>query len=1465
MKKILIFTLFISLSMLLFSNIEVSGNSDRVRLSYSRNDRDVTEDKITQVLAIPANDVEITVLDCTIEVLDGRGDVLETRSVPGADFARVQQSFTMRELFAHSIEIDLTKQYADENVQLKTLEIEVSGKDNLPIPQTVSRAFLPVYRSMVDNFDQSYLRDLTEAHSRMLIIAHDDNDLLDNLSIFTSWKNAKGIATDVVFADDLGSTNAQIKSYIQTLYDTEEYPPDYVLLIGDVNGLYAIPSFTIHSGTEDDVTDHPYTLLEGDDYFPEMFIGRMTVDSHNEMQTIAAKVYYYEQQPYMGSNWFENATLSAGNFSSEPPYPTTPVKVTQWLRDKMYDYGYQNIDEAYYWPPYFDDPASIIINSINNGAGIVSYRGWGDANGWHFPQFRKPDLDLLTNGLQLPVMTSFVCNTGDFANSVDPCFGEKWLTLGSATAPNGGVAFLGPSDLHTSTKLNNAIFSGFYGGLLDEGIHTFGAAVLRGKWELWRNFPLNRQNLEELEATVRFYYHVYNILGDPSLDIWTKIPALINCTLPTSISIGTSYLDIDLSTELDGAIVTAIKGDEVFATEIVENGQATLLFNCESAGDMKITITKPNFKPFIDEISVEAQNVDVGFEECSTSGAVIAGETVQLSISLHNFGTETATNVTADLSSENTNVTVNTTTATYGDIFAGNSLIQDYEVTIDAACMDNEVIEFDLAISTGSSAKFEIVVNSLSLEVSEVLVDNENGYLEPDQADDIIVSIQNIGTFGTDNLTLNLISLTPELTINSGSANISGLNIDETGTANFAVQVADTCFVGKNLQFQLEVSDAAGQSSTSFFSLETGEIDNLSPTGPDGYGYYAYDSDDNFYTKSPDYEWIEIDPNLGGNGTVVELGDDRSFTIPMDFDFKYYGVVESDSMTICTNGWISLVPTWETYFRNWNIPSFIGPSGCISAYWDDLIGYLVPGTEDDHYQMRICYYYDQTNNRFIIEWNECVNRQDNVSIEKFEIVLYDPSVYQTATGDGEIQFNYQTFNNIDFDDNYCTVGIENQAQNDGLLYTYANQYPVSATTLRENFSIRFTTEEPQFVSMAIPVAEFSAVETEGLAPFDVQFQNATEPLYYYNTYEWDFGDGTPVSTELNPSHTYLENGSFTITMTATNSLGTDTVVHEDYINILLPDAPTAGFTVDSYGGFTPVTISFTNTSTPHNVLMDYFWDFGDGTTSTGIDVEHIYDEVGFYDIIFVATNPVGKDSLFLEGMISVFDEDSMIWPGDTNNDGTVGLNDIIPIGMYWDERGDEREDLSFSWNGCLYPQDWDVQLAPFADCNGDGKVNITDVLGICMNWNSTHAATMNMPNPGGNMELYRENFEQLYAGLNNSGTELKLKNHIAAMFGWPIVDPEILSKLKQNYPNPFNPTTSISYSIAESGKVQLYIYNIKGQQVKTLVNEYKEAGNFSVHWSGRDEAERKVSSGLYFYRLKNDDKTIDTKKMLLLK
>lgn len=89
-------------------------------------------------------------------------------------------------------------------------------------------------------------------------------------------------------------------------------------------------------------------------------------------------------------------------------------------------------------------------------------------------------------------------------------------------------------------------------------------------------------------------------------------------------------------------------------------------------------------------------------------------------------------------------------------------------------------------------------------------------------------------------------------------------------------------------------------------------------------------------------------------------------------------------------------------------------------------------------------------------------------------------------------------------------------------------------------------------------------------------------------------------------------------------------------------------------------------------------------------------------------------------------------------------------------------------------------------------------------------------------------------------------------------------ELKQNYPNPFNPSTSIQYNINTDGMVNLEVYDLLGQRINVLVNEYKKAGDHKSFWNGRNNNGQEVSSGIYFFHLKFANRLL-VKKGILLK
>ncbi len=89
-------------------------------------------------------------------------------------------------------------------------------------------------------------------------------------------------------------------------------------------------------------------------------------------------------------------------------------------------------------------------------------------------------------------------------------------------------------------------------------------------------------------------------------------------------------------------------------------------------------------------------------------------------------------------------------------------------------------------------------------------------------------------------------------------------------------------------------------------------------------------------------------------------------------------------------------------------------------------------------------------------------------------------------------------------------------------------------------------------------------------------------------------------------------------------------------------------------------------------------------------------------------------------------------------------------------------------------------------------------------------------------------------------------------------------QLSQNYPNPFNPTTLIDFSVPRSSRVQIEVFNIKGERVATLADREYAAGTYTIAWDGNSDGGSSVSTGVYFYRLLSDNYS-DTRKMVYLK
>ncbi|MDD1691449.1 MAG: PKD domain-containing protein [Methanoregula sp.] len=181
----------------------------------------------------------------------------------------------------------------------------------------------------------------------------------------------------------------------------------------------------------------------------------------------------------------------------------------------------------------------------------------------------------------------------------------------------------------------------------------------------------------------------------------------------------------------------------------------------------------------------------------------------------------------------------------------------------------------------------------------------------------------------------------------------------------------------------------------------------------------------------------------------------------------------------------------------------------------------------------------------------------------------------------------------------------------------------SATSVLASNSTPGSSEGPY-----APVASFITDVSSGTAPLAVQFTDtsANSPA----SWSWAFGDGS-VSLIQHPAHTYTSAGTYTVTLTARNSLGNSTATRT--ITVASTPAPVANFTANVSSGFVPLTVQFTDLS--ENNPTSWSWVFGDGNVSSLQNPRHTYVATGNYSVSLNATNTAGSNNMTKTDYIQV--------------------------------------------------------------------------------------------------------------------------------------------------------------------------------------------------------------------------------------
>lgn len=204
---------------------------------------------------------------------------------------------------------------------------------------------------------------------------------------------------------------------------------------------------------------------------------------------------------------------------------------------------------------------------------------------------------------------------------------------------------------------------------------------------------------------------------------------------------------------------------------------------------------------------------------------------------------------------------------------------------------------------------------------------------------------------------------------------------------------------------------------------------------------------------------------------------------------------------------------------------------------------------------------------------------------------------------------------------------------------------------------------------AAPAVNFSASDTTGCFPLNVQFKDLSDPGDGTVTgWEWDFGDGS-VSKEQHPEHRYTAAGDYTVALRVFNSHGcTQTVTRKQYISLHNGVKADFAFTVPN-SCKPPTAVHFTNKSTGTGTL-NYVWDFGDGQTATEANPVHTYSVTGTYSVKLLVRNQTGcTDSIIQLNMIHIgtVKADFSVPVLSCNGQPLALINNTTPApaGSYW--------------------------------------------------------------------------------------------------------------------------------------------------------------------------------------------------------
>jgi uncharacterized repeat protein (TIGR01451 family) len=762
------------------------------------------------------------------------GDVYNQNSFFPGTQAQLDQPYILRDFRAQNILVypfaynPITKTLR-VYTQL-TLSMRKTGEkgDNPKLSQKSSQMKLSpetdaMYQHRFVNYrDRATKYTFIPDEGELLVICPDQ--YLDAMQPFVAWKNASGRPTTMVSLSDIGGNDMdQIKSFILSRYNDPNENLCYVLLVGDY---YDITPKALNGGR----SDIWFGQLEGEDYYPEVFVGRFSVGNVADVENQVAKVIYYERDIMANADWLSKgigigSTEGAGSGHNGGESDCQHI---DYIRDTLMHYTYSEVSQHYQGVGAGTN-ASMLSQDFNAGAGICNYCNHGTQTGWYVGSFTNGQVNALVNDYKWPFIWSTACYNGQFDVN---CFAEAWMraTNNSTGAPTGAIggmfSWTNQPWQPPMTGQDEMVDILCEWRSADQFHHTLAGASLNGNMKILDLHPSDQGKT----------HNTWILFGDPSLTLRTDTPTELNVSCqPEVIFLGQTELIV--SADADYALATLSFNGEILASTPIVNGEVTITFPEQTiTGTAQLVVTSFNKVTEVKDIAIiPANGAFLSYESFSindANGQADYGETVGFDVTIKNIGNETANNVQVTLSTDSPFVEITNGTAFIPSIPASEeyTITNSFEVAVNEMITEGSQVGFILTCTDGTdtwTSSFRMVLHAPQLTLTEFRPLHTT---YPGQNGDLLITVKNTGTSDAHNAIVQLFSSSTELVFNPTQYSIGEIPAGGTATATASFSSSSNIPNGSNYEVYYHLA-AAPYTFGGTQSLNIGPIKETFETG----------------------------------------------------------------------------------------------------------------------------------------------------------------------------------------------------------------------------------------------------------------------------------------------------------------------------------------------------------------------------------------------------------------------------------------------------------------------------------------------------------------------------------------------------------------------------------------------------------------------------------------------------------